>query len=414
MDGYAVRSANIIRYQRELKIEPVALTSPAHPNGFCDVETIDETRHYRTLGDRIPSIPFVHQYWAIGRMSSRIDDVVKREQPDILHAHSPSLWGTAAARVAKRRKLPFIYEIRGYWEDAAVDQGKTRPRSMRYQLSRIMEAHVARVANRVIAIGSRLKEDLVDRGIDQSKIDIVSNGVDRKRFYPRAPDCGLEADLGLKDRPRIGYIGTLYPWEGVDDLVRAVPKIRSRIPNVFVLIVGSGLLDDTLRKLIDQLNISDCVRLVGNVPHNDICRYYSIMDILAYPRKSSRNTELVTPLKPLEAMAMEKAVVGSDVGGIRELITSESGVLFRAGDADELAQKCIDLLSNTERRRLLGAAACKYVTAHKDWRLIASTYNDVYDRALNNNTTMQVSAEPSISANQPVASIAAPKSRGFE
>ena len=347
-DGYSIRSANIMRYQREFDIEPVALTSPAHPENSNDIETIDGIRHYRTNGSGLPSAPFVHQYLAVRRMSSRIDEVVKSEQPAILHAHSPSLWGLAASRVAKRRGLPFVYEVRGFWEDAAVDQGLTSSRSIRYRLSRTMELYVARAADAVVVIAEHLKKDLVLRGVADEKFSVVKNGVDRNKFVPCERDRKLESKLGLAGRPTIGYVGTLYPWEGVDDLVRAVPLIRQRVPDIRVLIVGAGLLYESLGSLVKQLDVADCVDLLGSVSHSDIAEYYSVMDILVYPRKRSRNTETVTPLKPLEAMAMDKPVIGSDVGGIQELIPLGTGVLFRAGESTDLAEKCVDLITDPE------------------------------------------------------------------
>ena len=381
-DGYAIRSANIVRFQRESGLEPVVLTSPAHLEGSSDLDMIEGVRYYRTRRASRCSLPFVGQYDAIRRMAGRIDEVVQAEGSDVLHAHSPCLWGAAAGKAARRRGLPFVYEIRGFWEDAAVDQGKCSSRSLRYRLSRWLETRVARQASVVTTIAENLRTELIQRGIDSNNVIIVPNGVDAERFTPREPDHQLESALSLNGQPCIGYLGTLYPWEGVDDLVRAVPLILSRVPNVRVLIVGGGLEETRVRSLIAELDLRDRVTFVGNVPHEEVLRYYSLMDVLVYPRKSTRNTELVTPLKPLEAMAMQKAVLGSDVGGIRELLVPETGILFRSGDPADLAEKCISLLNDPEQRRALGENARRHVTAARNWRALAKAYRQVYSQAV--------------------------------
>ena len=137
-------------------------------------------------------------------MSKRIDEVVGLERPAILHAHSPSLWGMATAHVAKRRSIPFIYEVRGIWEDAAVDQNKATRHSLRYRLSRALESTVVRKANHVVAIAHGLQDDLIQRGIHPSKFSIVNNGVDREYFFPLVLMVMIRScKLGLHDGPEL-------------------------------------------------------------------------------------------------------------------------------------------------------------------------------------------------------------------
>lgn len=382
LDGYAVRSANIVRFQRDLNIEPVVVTSSSQPeNGPVDVEVIDEIPHYRTPATSAIRIPFLSQQAAIRQMARRIDQVAEIERPDVLHAHSPCLWGEAAARVARRRRLPLVYEIRGFWEDAAVDQGKTTNRSLRYKLSRWLESRVVRKATCVVTIAEGLRTDVLGRGIADAKVFVVPNGVDVDRFQPRPPDEQLKSHLDLHGEVCIGYVGTLYPWEGVEDLVRAMLLIARHKPDVVCLIVGSGVEEQAIRALILDLGLSQRVRFLGTVPHRDVTRYYSLMDFVVYPRKRTRNTELVTPLKPLEAMVMMRPVVGSDVGGIRELLGPEAGLQFRAGDPNDLADKCLQLINYPERRKWLAQTARAYVVGSRNWRVIAKQYPPIYEVA---------------------------------
>ncbi len=383
-DGYCIRGANIVRFQSQLGLEPVVVTSAQHEAASTgEVEVIEGVRYYRTLSRRKGRIPFLRELQAVRQMAARIADVVQIEQPDVLHAHSPCLWGEAASRVARRCGLPMVYEVRGFWEDAAVDRGKTTVTAPRYRLSRALETRVVRAANVVATIAEHLKTDLVQRGISGEKIVLVPNGVETERFGPLQPDRQLIAQLGLDQCVCVGYIGSLFPWEGVEDLVQAVPHIVRQAPQTRFLIVGGGEQDGAIRDLVRQLDVADYVRCVGMVPHEQISRYYSILDVLVYPRKSTRNTELVTPLKPLEAMAMEKAVLGSDVGGISELLAEGTGLRFRAGDPVDLAEKCLQLIDQPLQRELLGRNARAHVMATRDWKTLAATYLDIYSTATN-------------------------------
>ncbi len=148
----------------------------------------------------------------------------------------------------------------------------------------------------------------------------------------------------------MGFIGSFYAYEGLDLLLAALPQVTARIPDARVLLVGGGPQENELKALAAKLGIEDRVVFAGRVPHGEVQRYYGIVDVFAYPRKSMRLTELVTPLKPLEAMAQGRLLVASDVGGHRELIRDgETGVLFRAGDAASLADAIVRLLGQRDR-----------------------------------------------------------------
>ena len=131
----------------------------------------------------------------------------------------------------------------------------------------------------------------------RAKCFLAPNGVEADRFSRLAPDQQLIAELGLEGKTLVGYIGSLFAWEGIDDLIRAVPTIVHQAPQTRILIVGGGELEGTVQRLIQELDVAEFVEFVGRVPHQDVTRYYSILDVLVYPRRSTRNTELCTPLK---------------------------------------------------------------------------------------------------------------------
>jgi len=383
-DGYCVRSASIVRFQREIGWEPVAVTSlHQEPVPTEPVETIDEVRYYRTLPGRETCLPVLHELAAMRRLRQRIEEVAREENPDVIHAHSPCIWGRAASAAARRLGLPLVYEIRGLWEDAAVDQGRMRRTGLKYRLSRALETEVARRATAVVTIADGLIEEMQRRGVDRGKMFLVPNGVCVDEFdgIPSSPAAQLREELGLNGCVTVGYIGSLYPWEGVDDLIRAVPRVLRCRPKTRFIIVGGGEQEAALRSLVEELSLQSQVHVVGRVPHRDVARYYALLDVLAYPRRSSRNTELVTPLKPLEAMAMGKAVLASDVGGLRELLADGAGLLYRAGDSNELAEKCAELIGSPEKRASLGSDARRNVRSERDWHKVVEAYRPVYEMA---------------------------------
>lgn len=383
LDGYAVRSLNIVNYQRQLGLDPIVMTSSQHESrGESESERFDGVRYFRTKREKEVRLPFLREIQRIGRFARRIEEVIVREGPDLLHAHSPCLWAYAALRAAKRFGIPVVYEIRGFWEDAAVDLGKTNSSSLRYVASKHLETRVCRKVAAVTTIAEHLRGDLVLRGIDPKKIWLAPNGVDAERFKPLDCDIDLKQRSFGSDRILIAFIGSLFAWEGVEDLVRAAPLIVRQCKDAHIVIVGGGDKESAIRTLIKSTNAEDLVTVVGQVRHAEVERYYSIMDVLVYPRIRTRNTELCTPLKPLEAMAMEKAVLASDVGGLTELLVNGTALQFRAGDPSDLAAKCAQLVLSPELRRQLGCNARKHVLACRNWKTIVEDYAQVYEFAM--------------------------------
>ncbi len=389
--GYAQRSRSIVMAQRQLGIEPTVITSPLHQmdDPAASESIFDGIRYFRTPDNIGFSGRAIREKWPLFRelavvqlLRNRIELLLESESFDIVHAHSPALCGLAAAQAARSFGVPFVYEIRAFWEDAAVDQRKTKQANLRYSLARRLETHVVRRADAVVGIARSILEDLKARGTAPEKLFYVPNGVDTSRFVPQARDAALAADLGLNGAPTLGFIGTLFPWEGMVWLVRAAVALRKAGAVFKMIIIGDGAEADEVRKAIQENDARGYIVFLGRVPQDQVERYYSVMDILVYPRPSTRLTELVTPLKPLEAMSIGKAVLGSDVGGIRELLESEvTGILFKPGDVRDFELQAMRLLLDSELRRSFGERARKRVVAEKDWNVLARTYESVYAAA---------------------------------
>jgi glycosyltransferase involved in cell wall biosynthesis len=181
----------------------------------------------------------------------------------------------------------------------------------------------------------------------------------------------------------LGFIGSFYAYEGLDLLLEALPEMLAKRPEVRLLLVGGGPQDAALKAQAQALGIADKIVFTGRVPHAEVNRYYDLVDVLVYPRHSMRLTELVTPLKPLEAMAQGRLLVASDVGGHKELIRDgETGVLFKAGDAKRLAAATLDLLSKPETWSGMRQRGRGFVENERNWRVSVSNYPAVYERLL--------------------------------
>lgn len=385
--GYTFRTRAILAEQRRLGWETEHVTGRKHIAAYTGPEEeVDGLHFFRTppASGLVSRLPLLNQITVVTSLARRLDAVCTQVRPDVLHAHSPVLNALAAYQVAKKRKLPLLYEVRAFWEDAAVDHGSTHEGSLRYRATRALETWMLRRADAVTTICEGLRADIVARGIDADKVTVIPNAVDVSHFsIGAAPDAELKRSLGLHGCRVLGFIGSFYAYEGLELLLDALPVILGCAPDVRVLLVGGGPQEAALKARAERLGVGAQVVFTGRVPHVEVTRYYDLVDALCYPRLSMRLTELVTPLKPLEAMAQGRLLVASDVGGHRELIRDgETGVLFRAGDATDLSRRVLDLLAAPERWPVLRAAGRAFVETERNWATSVAHYRSIYARLM--------------------------------
>lgn len=379
--GYTFRTAAILREQRALGWETFHLTSPKQGGVDADLEDVDGLRFYRCPA--LPSGPVViKELRLIRALEGRLELLARELRPDILHAHSPVLNAIPAIRVGRRLGIPVVYEIRAFWEDAAVDHGTIREGSVRYRLTRALETWALRRVDHTFTICEGLRRDIVDRGIATDRVTVIPNAVDIDGFQLSGdPDAALKEKFGLNGMAVIGFVGSFYAYEGLDLLLDAFPAMAARRPGLRVLLVGGGPQEANLKAQAQRLGIADKVIFTGRVPHAEVSRYYDLIDLLAYPRHSMRLTELVTPLKPLEAMAQGRVFVASDVGGHKELIRDgETGRLFVADSAAALSVTIEEMLDRRDRWPAYRAAGRRFVETERNWRNSVANYKSVYRR----------------------------------
>lgn len=384
--GYAFRTRAILRQQQALGWDTFHLTgSRQGPRPTLD-EVIDGLHFHRTPRSANPlmRLPLLRQLEVIDGLSRQINAIIPIIRPDILHAHSPSLNAVAALRAGKRFGIPVLYEVRAFWEDAAVDHGTCIPAGLRYRLTRALETHVLHRADAITTICEGLRTEIIGRDVIPSKVTVIPNGVDLGKFTPSGvPDQALKRKLGLAGMRLIGFIGSYYAYEGLDILLKALPAVLTQHPTVRVLLVGGGPQEKRLRQLASELGIGDKVVFAGEVAHDRVCDYYNLFDVMVYPRLPTRLTDLVTPLKPLEAMAQGRVVAASDVGGHRELIAhGVNGMLFTAGDPSALAATVNALLTDPQSWPVLRSKARSFVETERSWPASVARYAPVYEQLM--------------------------------
>ena len=380
--GYTFRSRSIINQQRQLHWQTCHVTSPKQGQTEADIEDVDGLRFYRTKVPQglLTNLPGLNQLALVNPLRDRILEAIEVEKPDIIHAHSPALNGLAALKAGKKAGLPVVYEIRAFWEDAAVDHGTCKEGDLRYRLTRKMEDFVVKRADAVTTICQGLRNDLIGRGVEESKITVIPNAVNIEQFnLITEKDEALLAEYQLQDKIVLGFLGSFYGYEGLELIIEAMSEIIKDIPNVVFLLVGGGLQEQNLKTQIKQLGLQDKVIMPGRVPHADISRYYSVVDLLIYPRKPMRLTELVTPLKPLEAMAQGRLVLASDVGGHKELIEDgRNGWLFESGNVSELSNKIVSILGKKADWPKVITNGRNFVETERNWANSIANYKHVY------------------------------------
>lgn len=375
--GYTIRSKYILAHQQALGLTPGVVSSPRQTEGH-DGQVIDGVVHMRT-----PPVPrsLEPDVWAMMRaLAGRLEQAVASWQPDLIHAHSPVLVGLASLWVARRHHLPLVYEVRDLWENASVDRGKFKHGSVAYRLARALESVVLREADAVVTICQPLQAALAPRVGASTTLDVIANGVEAGTA-PSEPEA-LAARLGLTSGRRIGYLGTFQPYEGLHVLIAAMPRILAHAPDTRLVIAGRGELEPVLRQQVASMGLQQRVFFPGLIAHQDVASFYQAMDVLVYPRVRTLTTELTTPLKPLEAMVWARAVLASDVPGLLELVRPhETGLDFRAGDAESLAERCCYLLEDATLRASLGLRAREWVLRNRQWPDLVAGYVPIYEQA---------------------------------
>ncbi|MEX3504915.1 glycosyltransferase [Corynebacterium sp. LK2510] len=393
-NGYSTRTRGVAKGLRSQGVDVVVVARSGYPwDSSTDVSKPRPIRYVKELD----SIPYVHLTGGnlnrdpIDQYVLQCADAFVREarmqRPTVIHAASNFRTALPALIAARRVGVPFVYEVRGLWELTEATSKPGFEKSERFALMRELETFVASEADRVLAITQQVKEELVARGVDAGKIAVVPNAVDPDVFLPLPRDASYAASKHLaSDVPVIGFAGSMVDYEGLDLLLEAAAILRDRgVPNQIVL-AGSGTAEAGLKRLSVELGLEDTVHFLGRLPQNEMPRLQSTFDIVCCPRRSTLVTDLVSPLKPLEAFAASKATVLSDVApNLDQAGDYESrAITFRAGDAEDLAEVLERVIGDAELRADLGRTARLWTVKERSWATIGSIVREAYGSAREN------------------------------
>lgn len=381
--GYTVRTHRVAQAQRAAGLDPVMVTRAGFPvlQGVFDAapaDVVDGITYHR-----LPAEGLARRGASalIEANVERLSPLLTRYRPAVLQPTSPFDNARAALALGSATGLPVVYEVRGFLEETWRSRhGDTAAESDRYRRTRAIEGWCMRHADRVVTLCEAMRDDIIARGTDADRVVVIPNAVDPDQFVPRPADPALRADLGFDSTDVVlGYVSSLVGYEGIGYLLEAIAQLRARGHRVRGLIVGDGVERAALERSARLLGLAADVRFTGRVPLEDVQRYYAQIDVFVVPRTNDRVSRTVTPLKPLEAMALERPVVCSDVPALRELIEpGETGLVFAAEDARSLAATVEPLLDDPGARARLGTAARDWVTAERTWRRNGQRYRALF------------------------------------
>lgn len=390
--GYATRSHGLLTGVYKYKWNMHGVSRLGYP---CD-KIPDKKYNFLDIIDEIPYHPLINGEIGLGKLplkdyliayTKELLELAKIEKPVIIHAASNFMNGVVGNYVAKCLGIKSVYEVRGLWEITRISRQPEWKDTEYYNLMVKMEAEAAKGADIVFTLTEALKDEMIARGVDGSKIIILPNGVTSERFSPLSKNKVLEKSLDLENKIVIGYIGSVVAYEGLEYLVLAVKlMVQKGITNISVLIVGDGAVLDFIKDEVAKADLSQYFIFTGRVPHEEVEDYYSLVDITPFPRKGQPVCEMVSPLKPFEAMAMEKAVLSSNVNALKEIVKDGfNGLLFEKDNVEDLANKLEILVNDNELRKRLGENARKWTIENRDWKVISNILNEQYHALIKGN-----------------------------
>lgn len=385
--GYATRTHGLLSALNHIGWDVDGVTRLGYPYdmpGKADIpdvathDVVDNVDYRRLLRGRDiekknPMFDYTERY------SSALIELAKEQRPAIIHAASNHWNGLTAVKTARQLGIPSIYEVRGLWEVTRGSRNPAWAEGNMYKYIARMEADAAKGATRVFAITAALKDEMVHRGVDAAKISIVPNGVDSNRFTPIPRDEELAQELGLVGKTVIGYVGSVLDYEGIELLIEAAERMSRSREDFHVLIVGDGAELERFQSHVAENSLENVITFTGRVPHEEVERFYSLIDITPFPRLPLPVCEMVSPLKPFEAMAMGKAVVASNVAALEEIVTpGMNGLLHEKGSSESLQEQLLRLLDDRALREALGAQSRDWIVRERDWSALATTIAEAY------------------------------------
>ncbi|WP_291730929.1 glycosyltransferase family 4 protein [Leisingera sp. F5] len=372
-NGYTLRSQAIAAALQNHGVDLACLTRPGFPLDRSPTRAFrpaDQVADVEYLHEALPVLEGFSGFSAyLAAAADALETRLRALRPQAVIAASNFQIALPGLIAARRLGLPFCYEVRGFWEVTQLSADPGIEATLFFQLQYALECRTAAQADHVFTLAAPMQEELIQRGVSADKIILAPNGCDTAKFVPLPRNSALAARYEIPENvPVIGYIGSFVQYEGLDDLVRACSLLRQQGLDFRLLLAGSGPAEEDIRHAASDAGLEDWLILPGRIPHEEAAAHYSLIDITPFPRKPQPVTELVPPLKPLEAMAMEKAVVVSSVRPLADMVTDgETGIVFKKGDTEDLTRTLAQLIAGPALRIRLGKAGRKWVAQERSW-----------------------------------------------
>jgi glycosyltransferase involved in cell wall biosynthesis/polysaccharide pyruvyl transferase WcaK-like protein len=418
--GYATRAHGLALGLRTVGFEATCVTRPGFPfdvkpelegTNLPSEDRIDDIAYGRLWEPRRGG-DLLHRY--VRGAADAFEARFRELRPALVVAASAYLSALPALVAARRLGLPFIYEVRGFWEITRLSRQPGYDKRPFFHVQKVMEAEIAKRADHVFTLTAPMRDELIERGVPAERISLLPNSCDPERFTPRQRDAALAARLGIpSDVPVIGYIGTFVQYEGLEDLAAACARLRSRGVTFRLMLVGNedtsgsgrGRITEEIERIAAEEGLAEWLIMPGRVPHEEVEAYYSLIDIAPFPRKPQPVTEMVSPMKPLEALSMEKAVVVSSVRALTEMVfDGETGLVFEKGNIESMADTLARLIADPKLRDRLGRTARAWVARERTWVATATKAKAEIVRIIGANnalepvTNQKIAAAPEVPA----------------
>lgn len=375
-NGYATRGHGMAAGMQAAGIDLICVTRPGFPldikrdlSSAPPRDTVDGVQYRRLPEPRWTGPGRSRTY--VTDAANAIEEQIRLHRPQAIMAASNYIAALPALIAARRCGIPMAYEVRGFWEITNASREPGVENSMAHQLKIRIDAKLAAMADQVFTLSNTMKAELVRRHVPAAKIALLPNCCDPDIFTPRPRDPSLAARLQIPPNvPVIGYIGSFVDYEGLDDLTRACGNLKKQGLQFRLVLVGAseGPVYERIQSVAEQQGLGDWLILPGRVPHDEVGSWYSLIDIAPFPRKPVQVTELVTPLKPLEAMAMEKAVIMSSVAAMAEMVEDGvTGTVFSKGSVASLTEALSHLLRDPKLRTTIGHNARQFIIGERSW-----------------------------------------------
>jgi len=385
--GYTQRTHALLKSLRNRGVEIHCVTRPGYPKDRPDRKDVPGS--YIHDVDRIPYelLPGVHRREVppdeyITRSADAIERKARELRPAVIHAASNHEAGLPALIAARRLGLPFIYEVRGLWEYTAASKRPNWEQTERFEFEMRLESLIVQQADAVLTLTGALADELIRRGAEPGKIALAPNAIHPEEFELLSRNDSLAESLGLKPSDFVvGYVGAIVKYEGLEDLLTALSLLRTDFPSIRALLVGGGDDLDRLKAMATEIGVDDVCIFTGRVTPSQAKEHLALLDTVVLPRKPYPVCQLVSPLKPMEAMAAGIPLVVSDVGALKEMVReNETACVHKSGDPQSLANQIRRLVEDPAFRRSLAEEGRNQAVARHTWARVSDEVLASYDR----------------------------------